>query len=340
MHIVTSKTLHNRRQFIRQMATAGGFFSIAGLYSEALGLLAPQVAAGPFYPLEDDIPLDKDNDLVQVGDNLSPASGQVHYLYGRVLDENANPVNNALVELWHTDADGNYLYFQGDGRNPDCDPNFAGFGQFLTGASGAFLFRTIKPGLYPGRARHFHIAATIPGRESRFSTQLGWNETALNPDGSVGPVQNGNDILFRSLTPEQQSLLMLNYTPMENAAADEVQASFDFQLGFTPVEPEYPAPGGFLVKGEAILGPTTSIDRFRLRFPAYAGYTYEVYRNPDLATYDWRAIPFALDRLGTVDRNKHTATEDGSLDLFVDVQATREFYKVTYRVPGENTGTP
>ncbi len=340
MHIVTSKTLHNRRQFIRRLAAAGGFYTIAGLYSEALAVLAPQMTQGPYYPLADDIPLDKDNDLVQVGDNASPADGQIHYLYGRVLDENGEPVKNALVELWHADVEGEYLYYQGAGRNPACDSNFAGFGQFLTGSNGAFLFRTIKAGLYVGRARHFHISATIPGRTTRFCTQLGWNETAYTQSGSVWSIQNSNDSIFRSLSPEQQNLLMLDYTPVENAVANEVQASFDFQLGFTPVEPDYPASGGFLVKGEAVLGPSVSVDRYKLSFPAYAGYTYEIYRNPDLGTYHWRSIPFSLQQSGVIDRHKHTVNEEGTLDLYVDVQAAREFYKVTYRAPGENTGTP
>ncbi len=80
--------------------------------------------------------------------------------------------------------------------------------------------------------------------------------------------------------------------------------------------------------------------RFRIRVPAYVGYSYEVYANPTLAPLGWRAMPFALTEGGTVDRNIHTATAEGALDLFVDAAATRGFYFVSYRVPGANTGLP
>ena len=53
------------------------------------------------------------------------------------------------------DREGDYLCSAIAARMPACDANFAGFGQFLTGSSGAFLFRTIKAGLYVGRTRHF-----------------------------------------------------------------------------------------------------------------------------------------------------------------------------------------
>ena len=111
----------------------------------------PSSPRGRTYPLADDIPLDKDNDLVQLNDNTTLAAGIVTYISGRILDANGNPVKNALVELWHADREGDYVYYTGVGRNPACDANFAGFGQFLTGSSGAFRFRTIKAGLYNGR---------------------------------------------------------------------------------------------------------------------------------------------------------------------------------------------
>lgn len=64
------------------------------------------------------------------------------------------------------------------------DANFAGFGQFLTGSSGQFKFRTIKAGIYIGRTRHFHWGVTLPGRTTRVTTQTGWNETAIGLTGA------------------------------------------------------------------------------------------------------------------------------------------------------------
>jgi protocatechuate 3,4-dioxygenase beta subunit len=60
--------------------------------------------------LANNIPLDKDNDLVQLNDNLTIASGIVTFLRGPVLDSNSHPVKGALIELWHADREGNYPY--------------------------------------------------------------------------------------------------------------------------------------------------------------------------------------------------------------------------------------
>src|SRR5947207_15469463 len=130
----------DRRRFFKSMALVSSGFTLSGYLAEAL-TTSPIVTQGPYYPLANNIPLDKDNDLVQLNDNLTIAAGIVSYVSGRVLDANGSPVKNALVELWHADREGDYVYSAGTGRNPACDANFAGFGQFMTGSSGVFKFR-------------------------------------------------------------------------------------------------------------------------------------------------------------------------------------------------------
>ena len=139
MRIITSKTIDGRRRFLRQLAASGAFYSISGLLAEAI-TLTPEVTQGPFYPLAKNIPLDKDNDLIHLDDRLTPASGQITYVSGRVLDRNGKPIREALVELWHADAGGEYTYAADAPRNPRADPNFAGFGQTVTDADGAYKF--------------------------------------------------------------------------------------------------------------------------------------------------------------------------------------------------------
>src|SRR5215470_15845999 len=95
----------DRRRFFKSMAAASAGFTLSSYLAEAL-TQSPIVTQGPYYPLADDIPLDKDNDLVQLNDNLTIAAGVVTYVSGRVLDRNGNPVKNALVELWHADREG------------------------------------------------------------------------------------------------------------------------------------------------------------------------------------------------------------------------------------------
>lgn len=72
-------------------------------------------------------------------------------LAGRVLDRSCRPVAGARVDLWHADDRGEY-----DVRGP------RGRGRVLTGADGGYSFETVRPGLYPGRTRHFHLRVAAP----------------------------------------------------------------------------------------------------------------------------------------------------------------------------------
>src|SRR5213594_4174428 len=95
----------DRRRFFKSMAFASAGFTLPGYLAEAL-TLSPGVTQGPYYPLANNIPLDKDNDLVQLDDHLTVAAGIVSYVSGRVLDSGGNPIRGALVELWHADRGG------------------------------------------------------------------------------------------------------------------------------------------------------------------------------------------------------------------------------------------
>src|SRR5436190_23972104 len=106
----------DRRHFFKSMALASAGFALPGYLAEAL-TLTPQQTQGPYYPLADDSPLDKDNDLLYMNNSLTPASGIVTYISGRVLTSSGNPIRGALMELWHADVNGNYTYSAGVGRN-------------------------------------------------------------------------------------------------------------------------------------------------------------------------------------------------------------------------------
>jgi hypothetical protein len=287
------------------------------------------------------IPLDKDNDLVQLNDNLTVATGIITYVSGRVLDSNGNPIQGALVELWHADNGGNYIYSTTASRNPSADPNFAGFGQYLTGKDGAFRFRTVKAGLYVGRTRHYHWGITVPGQLTRTTTQTFWNETALDLNGALWATQNANDSVFSAVTDAaQRASVLLDYAPLPGSTIGEMQANWDYVSGLAPVEPTYPNGGSMIVSGMPVDGPVGEPSRYRLRIPAYSGYSYEVYANPTLGALAWAALPFSLTATGSIDRNIQTVDRDGTLDLYVEAKAVKGFYYISFRVPGANTGTP
>ncbi len=329
-----------RRRFLKSLALISAGFTVPSYLAEAL-TQTPQCTQGPYYPRFANLPLDDDNDLALFDPNMTLATGIVTYVSGRVLDSSGNPIKNALVEIWHCDDDGNYIYSASAPRNPNADPKFAGFGQFLTASSGGYLFRTIKAGLYQGRTRHFHLGVTLPGQLTRFTTQLFWDEIAVDHNGNPWPVQNSNDMVLQGIqNPEQRASVILDYTPVPGTTTGEVQSTYDFVMGITPVEPAYPGGGSLLTEGTLVSGPAGGNPRFKITFPVYNGYTYEVYGDPTLADLTWRALPFSLTQTGTLDRNRHSITADGLLSIYVEERAVKDFYKVSFRVPGANIGTP
>ena len=115
------------------------------------------------------LPLDTDNDLLVINDSITPAVGQITHLAGRIFGPTGQAIRNAIVEIWQVDKNGAYLHSK-SGNREKRDPNFQGFGRFLTGSTGEYLFRTIKPVPYPGRTPHIHFAIKARGHE-KFTTQ-------------------------------------------------------------------------------------------------------------------------------------------------------------------------
>ena len=89
-------TKHGSGIFI--CAAGAAFFNVPGAFAEELSS-TPQLTEGPYYP--DKLPLDTDNDLIIIGNSLTPAVGQITQLSGRVLDPHGSPVRNATVEIRH-----------------------------------------------------------------------------------------------------------------------------------------------------------------------------------------------------------------------------------------------
>src|SRR2546421_9754504 len=104
-----------RRAFLSGLALGAAAFTVRGAFAEEL-VRTPRQMEGPFYP--DKLPLDTDNDLVIVNDNLTPAVGKITHLSGRILDARGNPVRNALVEIWQVDGRGVYLHTKDSARKP------------------------------------------------------------------------------------------------------------------------------------------------------------------------------------------------------------------------------
>ena len=127
------------------------------------------------------------------------------------------------MEIWQCDAQGVYLH-SGGGSREKMDRNFQGFGRFLTGSKGEYLFRTIRPVPYPGRTPHIHFAVKRPGHD-KFTTQLYVRGDAGNP----------KDGIWKSLrTPKERDAVTKEFLPLPGSRANELAARFDLVLGHTP----------------------------------------------------------------------------------------------------------
>ena len=97
---------------------------------------------------------------------------------GRVLDGDARPVRDSLVEIWQANAAGRYVH-QNDQHPAPLDPNFTGAGRCLTDDEGRYRFLTVKPGAYPWgnhdnawRPAHIHFSLFGPAFATRLITQM------------------------------------------------------------------------------------------------------------------------------------------------------------------------
>ncbi|MFQ1702341.1 hypothetical protein ACJ5NV_17285 [Loktanella agnita] len=141
-----------------------GVFGFATAKPILAAAQTPSATEGPFYPTPTMRRADVDNDLVKILDSVQEAGGDVFMLKGRVLDGDGVPLAGRRIEIWQCDMNGKYLH-TGDRQNIEFDAAFQGFGHDITGDSGDYAFRTIKPVTYPGRTPHIHVKVFDGDRE-------------------------------------------------------------------------------------------------------------------------------------------------------------------------------
>jgi len=95
-----------------------------------------------------------------------------------VLDEDARPVPNTLIEIWQANAAGRYVHVI-DQHPAPLDPNFTGAGRAQSDGRGYYRFVTVKPGAYPWRNHynawrpaHLHFSLFGIGLLQRLVTQM------------------------------------------------------------------------------------------------------------------------------------------------------------------------
>lgn len=163
--------------------------------------------------------------------------GERIYVSGRVIDENARPMANALIEIWQCNAAGRYRH-DGDRHDAPLDPHFTGVGQVMTDDRGFYKFKTIRPGAYPWRNHynawrpaHIHFSLFGPAFATRLITQMYF----------PGDPLLAFDPIFNSVPDEQARYRLVSEFDWEHTESEYALGyRFDFVLRGrrqTPWEP-------------------------------------------------------------------------------------------------------
>lgn len=135
-------------------------------------VLSPEMTEGPFFV---DERLQRSN---LIGPNAGPGLADAYPLMLVMtlvnVRERCAPMPGVQVDVWHTDANGNYSDVQGQRGQTFCR------GYQITDGMGRVAFNTVYPGWYPGRAIHIHVKArkldATRNTSSEFTTQVFFDE--------------------------------------------------------------------------------------------------------------------------------------------------------------------
>jgi protocatechuate 3,4-dioxygenase beta subunit len=114
-----------------------------------------------------------------------------------VLDTQCAPISNAAVDIWHTDAAGDYSGVQGSTGTTFMR------GTQISGADGVVRFHTVYPGWYTGRTVHIHVKVHVANHEVH-TGQLFFDDDQTDTAYRVSPyssrdardTRNADDSIF------------------------------------------------------------------------------------------------------------------------------------------------
>jgi protocatechuate 3,4-dioxygenase beta subunit len=145
--------------------------------------LTPEMTEGPFY-------FDADSIRSDIRDGRP---GTTLQLALRVRDAECRPLANAVVDIWHCDAEGTY--------SEEGDPFLRG--AQVTNRDGIVEFTTIYPGGYAGRTVHIHAKVHLDN-STVLTTQLFFDDAVTDRVFAAAPydargepdVRNADDGIF------------------------------------------------------------------------------------------------------------------------------------------------
>ena len=159
-------------------------------------LPTPSQTVGPFFHIG--LPDDGGEELV------APDHPHAIRVEGTVFDGGAEPVDDALIEIWQANRHGRYDHPEDLREEIPLEPGFRGFGRCGTDASGGYRFVTVKPGPVPHpsggtQAPHIDVSVFARGLLKRVVTRI------YCPDEAEA---NEADPVLSSVEPERRAALV------------------------------------------------------------------------------------------------------------------------------------
>jgi protocatechuate 3,4-dioxygenase beta subunit len=178
-------------------------------------VLTPQQTEGPYYFNADQVRSDITEGRIGI-----PLRLVVYVVNANNLNA-CEALSNAVVDIWHCDAEGLYSGYGGQGDHHDIDTSGEDFmrGIQVTDTTGRVEFATVYPGWYSGRTTHIHFTIHVDSTRVATSqwyfpedvnTQIGtlapYNVRGQNPttnarDGVAGSERNLDQLMF-SVEPD------------------------------------------------------------------------------------------------------------------------------------------
>ena len=162
-------------------------------------LLTPSQTTGPF------VAISFERTVVE---EVAPPSvtGDRVVIRGCVLDGDAKPVDDAVIETWQANAHGKYAHPE-DVREKLLEPEFKGFGRVLSDRHGAFRLKTIKPGRVPGpgdtlQAPHLVVVVFMRGLLKHLATRIYFPDepsNAVDPVLALVPAERRSTLIARKI---------------------------------------------------------------------------------------------------------------------------------------------
>lgn len=207
-----------------------GLSSLVDMINSPAGCTSSSVL-GPFHILgAPDLPVGGD----MIGDNQGP---QV-VVEGRVLDQQGNPVEGAIIELWQTADNG--LYSNQDPAQPDYNLRIS----MTTGPEGRYALSTIRPapymvptdgpvgdllnatGRHAWRPSHLHFIVQAKGLRTLVTEVFPSDDPYLDADAVFGVRSD----LVMEYRPGMRSELAADLQARDRLADDFSKVDFDFVL--------------------------------------------------------------------------------------------------------------